>query len=612
MGIKSARLKNFGPHADLEVIFERVTRIVGPNAGGKSYIKDAIEFAFAGKARGLTHKNERGALLRDGAKTGSVNLKIKANGNHGTLTRTCAGKANWPEDVIADVAGDPRLAHLLADSLRIIKLPARARESDDRQKVFAAYASKGEVDLAKYIAERLHAKLDEFRGLGLEPMGLVSAAANDIDAAIKLAIQARRKAKASANALENLKPSPIPMVRNSKGQEMSADKAPKGKIEEGLTTVQAERDKLVGEIKVLKDIDPKAIEAEIAECKTVVEQGAEAENALPDVEKELKSLGEKVKRRADKLMKLTEDKAKAIGFSAADQQTIKDFNPTADATPCVGFREKECPLGVKGQTEIIQSLKGRVSEAAKTIKDLAKEADETRGEIATLNKAFNEADTQASELRTQLSRGVQAIEEIAHLEGQKAQRAGLPAKQEEKTALDDRITRGQQLLQTINGYQAALRQHQSDRAAHETYLKAADLWDHLEKLLSGDGRAYMAEAAKGAVMPASLMKAWGIDVEITSEGDVYYTDERNKRPRRPVQMCSNSEQLRAGVVLTACLAVNSGKKWMIVDEANLLDDAAMDALLVWATEQKALDTLLIIGTSDQPITERAGMRLYAL
>ena len=612
MKINGITLKNIGQHAELQLDLKRVTRITGPNARGKSFIKDAVEYAFTGTARGLRHKKDRGMLKRDGAKTGRVSLDIEHNGNSHLIERSTSGKCTWTDDMIRDGAGDPRLARLLADSLRVVDLSA-----EERQKVFTAYASKGEVDLAKYIGERLHGKLNEFRVLGLESMGLVSAAGNDIDAAIKDAVLHRREFKAAAKALENVEPPAIPTVRNATGTEIGAGKAPKDKIEAGIKALETKRDGLVGEIGGATLASPAQVDAEIAECQEVVKLGGKAEERLPDIQKAQKSLVEKLKRRNTKTKELETKRADFAGQISVIERALKAFaetEPDTEKAYCVATNAVHCPLGAKGQADAVEGLRLESDDLRSQQATVDLEIEKIAKEIADLNKELDEVDGKAIEAGQEVGRVQPALNRIKELEKTKAGFAKVDANRKEIDALDERLTKGRALLQTINDYQSALRQHHSDRKAHEEYLKAADLWDDLEKLLSGDGRAYMAETAKGAVMPQSLMKAWGINVEIDSEGDVYYTDERNQRPRRPVQMCSNSEQLRAGIALTACLSVNSGKKWFIVDEAEILDETAMDALLQWATGQQALDTLLIIGTTgeDTPEDRPDGMAFYRL
>ena len=77
MRLHSLDLTNFGPHRHLSLPLAPLTVITGGNGTGKSSIAEALRLALTGDwlLRGLTRKQDRAALLSDGAEAGSITVE---------------------------------------------------------------------------------------------------------------------------------------------------------------------------------------------------------------------------------------------------------------------------------------------------------------------------------------------------------------------------------------------------------------------------------------------------------------------------------------------------------------------------------------------------------
>ena len=74
MRLTNVTITNFGPHRHLSLPLAPLTVITGGNGTGKSSIAEALRLALTGDwlLRGLTRKQDRAALLSDGAEAGSI------------------------------------------------------------------------------------------------------------------------------------------------------------------------------------------------------------------------------------------------------------------------------------------------------------------------------------------------------------------------------------------------------------------------------------------------------------------------------------------------------------------------------------------------------------
>ena len=77
MRLRTLTLTNFGPHRHLSMPLAPLTVITGNNGTGKSSIAEALRLALTGDwlLRGLTRKQDRAALLSDGAEAGSITVE---------------------------------------------------------------------------------------------------------------------------------------------------------------------------------------------------------------------------------------------------------------------------------------------------------------------------------------------------------------------------------------------------------------------------------------------------------------------------------------------------------------------------------------------------------
>lgn len=175
---------------------------------------------------------------------------------------------------------------------------------------------------------------------------------------------------------------------------------------------------------------------------------------------------------------------------------------------------------------------------------------------------------------------------------------------EEITALTTRIENGKELQRAIKKFHADLSAYQDAqerrKAEAEKAGAAVKLFDELAQWLDDDVREHFVETSIAEVeFDADLMKRWGLKVAFDPDGTLTVQNLRKeKKPVRPVELCSRSEQFRAGVLVQA-FAAQRTEGFFVADEADLLETASRGALLCWAAKVTANGLqAIILATSD--------------
>jgi len=135
MRLRSLDLVNFGPHHHLHVALAPLTVITGGNGTGKTHVAEALRLALTGDwlQRGLTRKQDRAALLSDGAEDGSI--VVEAADGFRAAVNIKSGKVERTPGPVAylEQCCDPRLivdqptADLRAMLLDLLKI-AQSRD----------------------------------------------------------------------------------------------------------------------------------------------------------------------------------------------------------------------------------------------------------------------------------------------------------------------------------------------------------------------------------------------------------------------------------------------------------------------------------------------------
>jgi len=88
MILKSLKIKNFLGYTAATIDFGKATFIFGRNEQGKSSIRDAIEYALLGTARGIRLKKDCLAMAR----TGTNDFEVAVEGDVCRFIRTQANR----------------------------------------------------------------------------------------------------------------------------------------------------------------------------------------------------------------------------------------------------------------------------------------------------------------------------------------------------------------------------------------------------------------------------------------------------------------------------------------------------------------------------------------
>ncbi len=551
--------------ADIEV-FTPVTMFVGPNAAGKSSIREAVRAAFLGMPERVLKKKDLSQLVHDGEKIGMVDVEFEGGlaafstpkGDH-TLRHNYTMDAWDPIEAALPYCLDPALF-------------GRASADERRQLLFTVTGASAKAsDIAASMKQR---------GLTEDVISAVTPMLRSgFPDALKYAEERCRDAKAAWKAITN------ETYGHKKAEEWAADvpHVDLAALEQLTAKAEALNSKIGAEQQKLG-----AAEQRWKAWVTYQEQ-SEADTKLFA---RLESLQKKLEHDQDELVNwsdrvkvlegmagtgprvgLVHDLARALDDVYNENDNGLKIGADLDTRILVVLRQYEAaygPLDAQADPE----AQAKLPEAIKSRDLMQRAVDNTKRDI-DLAKAAGARMGQAPERAT--AETVDGIRQILD---------GYRKELDEVTASLDTLRRQQQAAQLANQNTAKARQHH----------QLAQAWQAGIDALSPDG--IPAEILLRAIGPVnrelarcSLAFGWA-QIVIDGEMGIYAKE-------RPYALLSESERWRADVCIALVLADLSGARLVTIDRMDVLETRArgpfIDALDIMAEEGR-FDTALVFGT----------------
>lgn len=550
--------------ADVEV-FTPVTMFVGPNAAGKSSIREAVRAAFLGMPERVLKKKDFGQLVHDGEKAGTVGLDFEGGG---AIFMVPKGEHEIKHGFTMDEWEpiEAALPYCLDPALF-----SRATPDERRQLLFTVTGATAKA--SDIVAAMKKRELTDDVINAVTPM-----LRSGFPAAAKYAEERCRDAKAEWKAVtgEN--------YGHKKADDWTAEVpdydatslAPLGvkveSLKEKLATEQQrlgaaeQRWKAYAKWQQQSDADGKAF-ARLESLEKKLQHEQDELLKWSDRVKVLQGMAGTGPRSG-----LVHDLARALdGFLGTVRPETVDHNVwnagvAAMSSYTAAHGELDAQADPEAQAELPKATESR---------DLMQRAvDNTKRDIDAAKAAGARLGQQPERATEETVVGIQTI-----IDGYQKELAAV-------TTDLDKLRRQQQAAQLAEQNTAKARQHH----------QAAQAWQAGTDALSPDG--IPAEILLKAIGPVNRELAWVCKsfgwAQLTIDGDMgVYAG------KRPYALLSESERWRADVCIALVLAQLSGARLVTIDRFDVLEPRArggfIDALDIQAEEGK-FDTALVFGT----------------
>lgn len=550
--------------ADIEV-FTPVTLFCGPNAAGKSSIREAVRAAFLGMPERVLKKKDLGQLVHDGEQTGVVAVDFEG-GAAGFMAPKGDRELRHAFNMDAWETIEAALPYCLDPALF-----ARATPDERRQLLFTVTGASAKT------ADIIEAM--KTRGLAEDIINAVTPMLRSgFSAAAKYAEERCRDAKASWKAVTGETYGHV----KAQGWAAEVPEVDTTALEQLATQAEILKGKIGTEQKRLG-----AAEQRWKAWATYQEQADADRKAFARLE----SLEKKLEHDSDELLKW-QDRVKVLEGMAGTGPRIGLVHDLARAL--WGLTDEEQPLGIDRPN--YQAAISALDAYENTHGPLDGQSDPEAA--AKLPEAIKSRDLMQRAVDN-TKRDIDAAKAAGARVGQAPERA------DESTvdAIEQIIAGYRQELATITASLDKLRaQRQAAELAEQNTQKArqhhqtAQAWQAATDALSPDG--IPAEILRRAIGPVNRELAHYCNsfgwTQIVIDGDMgVYAD------KRPYALLSESERWRADVCIALVLAELSGARLVTIDRMDVLETRArggfIDTLDVLA-EQGKFDTALVFGT----------------
>ncbi|TSA08025.1 MAG: hypothetical protein D4R73_09215 [Deltaproteobacteria bacterium] len=544
--------------------------IAGINESGKSSVRDAVQWALTGQARGLKTHEAQAAFIKDGAKAAEVTITW---GDKEVTSRKKTPKT--PASVTGPVPDDQVMMSILADPLTFLSMP------DDERRRILFRVIPGLQPRRDEIRARLIVSLKGFTG-ALTPqmdsdilnLANIGEQKGFKDAETE-AITRRRIAKRTRDDAQMEEPetqATIGGVLRILPDIQTAD------VEAGLSVLTVERDKLQqkrGKVEAQADKLPE-LEKELA--------ALEANPAEAPDPGEVEKYGKALEINRGILERLQE---KVAGMTAGqDPKAFPDICPVY-SVECPSSR-KVAVKGTKPQDVDPAVLK-------KTMADLQEQEKEV-GLIETDLKVAQDAQAAYDNYYKQ---GQALADKIAKLKEQQEQIQDTAVIDVQLIAMDVRMAIGYELLDAVRNFWRKKEAAEAAVAKIAEAEKEITLYDALAKALAPDGipSQLIAEAlgpfnerlhfASSYLFPEHESYPLTLTKDLEVQRDILYP------------CLSKSARYRAGICFQYVLATLAGARLLMIDEADILDPVNRAQLIDFLLAvRQDFDTVLVFATSD--------------
>lgn len=575
--IKRIRARNFGPFADLQSPeLARINIVLGPNGGGKSTVKKALCVLFSGTAEGFESGQGLDGLRTIGVaatKRFQIDAQLVIAGKEHAISRT---EGEGPKssrqtlmESLTKTTGAKARACIEAGEL--VRLDAKAR-----QRLILDLAPKGTVTLApphrKAIQELLGEDLGEIDLPTLERL-------------YKAAYEARTEAGRVVTALGELVAPDVPAALEIYDHDGGMDLPDAAEIRAALADLRRERDL------ALHRSAPKV--ADLGPYETAVKNG---QRDLERVQKEIGALPTtmeitrrgheivaKLKEAGETNIEIEEKRRKLKEQMGAAEGAMRHAKTALDAVKAQGVDAGCCPvcdskLTKVGRGKLEVTLTNKYEAAGREWQRIKEVLSVTVDPLSTaaLEREAGDLSTKEERLATLLEdeKRIAAALLDAQTALVKAQAdpgtPGDPAAADDAKALQDRIAKGEGLLEAVVAYESATRTY---RDANVRKTAAENKRAALSQLVEDLGPAGIRKHCGNAGMLKfhddlnGLLKPRGFVVDLRPAMDLAGDPLVTIGTRQiPLGMLSDGEKLAFGAAFACAVASYTGLGIVVVDK----------------------------------------------
>lgn len=570
MKINNLKITNVLKIASLDMDLSKtaVSLIVGENEAGKSSIRDALQVALTGQARGLKTHADQAYLIKEGEKFGEVVIRLEG-GKEIAWRKT----PKTPATVSGDLPDNRIIMSILSDPLTFLSLPDKERREILFNLIPGLHPSREEI--AKRLRE--HIPDPNFSLIDISAL----AETKGFKAAEDSAVESRRVAKRLVKEVTVEDPEPKATIGE---REYILPDIQQEQVQSGLDTLRADRDVLLQK--------RGKVEAQAEKLPELEKQLANLEAEAPDepeegeVERHEKSLEVNRGLVTDlevKIKAMTDGKdplcwprvCPVIPFSAVN---IEFLCPRAGQEAVPGTKPKTDPAS-------LEKLKAQLAEIQKEVVLIENDLQQAKLAAAVYADYQKQHDSLQAKITKTKEREAQAPEDMAGIENK-------------IKALDARLAIGYELLDAVRDF---WRQKEAADAAKEKVAKAEKeiaLYDALAKALAPDGiQSQLIAEALGPVNER-LAAASGYlfpdnePLRLTDDLEVY-------RGATPYALLSKSARYRTGIAFQVVLAQLAEARLLLVDELDILDPLNRANIIEYLLAiHQDFDTIIGFATSD--------------
>ena len=549
MKIKSLKIKSFLGIREWSAAFDRKIAFVhGPNASGKSSIRDAILFALTGKARGVEKKKDAAFLANRNDPTG---LRVEIEFADGfKVTRSAS--AVTPTQGIIDEKIRPELAGVVMNAFRFPELTTAERRDLVRGLQDPAELA-GKVRQALAATGLTDAVITEV--IAIVPTGL--------DRAEAFAVEKRRESKRrleETTLLQN-----VEKITKIEDVEYDLSTIAIDDVRENLTAVQKEHSDIVQRIGCAKIFDLDELKKKQAEIgRRLDAAGARIKgDTMAKVESEIAAI-EREKMAAEVNL----------------NRLLDAYASLSKLSYCPLHKELECPIKGPQRTQIIRGIADNGTSARKRIKELEEKLPALRERL----KAVKDC--------AELERQHQSIlDEIT-----KTPQENIPALETEKSALEKRVEIGVTLLREVDRYRQSVAAAESAKNLAATLEHDVASWDNAAKSLGKDS-TLRRDAAKGFDVARAVR---GVVDHLLPGRKLEVDDDYEPRlDGVPLQLLSRSERFRVGIAFADAISHAAGLRLLVIDECDILRGESQYGLFGFLHSIiPDYDTIIILATTE--------------
>lgn len=582
-------MRNWMSHRHTEIdASDGVVMVVGPNAIGKTAIRDALEFAYlgTGKLRGIETKKDLATYsIQEGERECWVQVEIPGLAIRRTMNSAGTQKLKRTTD-----AGDETIAlsdqatlldGIAEDVLRIILEPTEwLSVPAARRAELLILATSTKVDDPAVIAKAMTDVLQPESPAETAAIARIAkiAAKDGMRAGEEAAVAARVEAKRKRDDLPTAEPSSDFEGIDLEGHTLDQHTQQLGKLRQQREQALVDYAARVGDAKARADEAYKALQKLLAWEPEPFDGKAEidAQTARNGVQTARARVDELTQEWQAAVAHLRAETARAEGAPAKIEHPGQC--PHLSVMKCPVKLEKFVDAQAKGAPDLptagelhemevaAEGLKTDIDVHSRSIETWQADLDAAQARVAR-NAAIkieiqnHAAAVEAAETRvSELDAAAKALQAEADL---------APAAGVDLAAIEARIAKGERIIVAKRTYDEAKAAHAANRARSESLQREIDCWDLIAKAmkpgapvelaLAGDAEAPFSTALQG-------FAAMSGEIAIQSDMTILVGPER----RHPSQL-STSQRLALGIAIQHGFARLVGFPILICDAIDLFD-----------------------------------------